>query len=192
MAKNSLYRLAALAGLLSGLCIIIGKLLIPLSNRQPGEIFDFFSPFFALYFSVGLYLRQRKESGLLGTVSFTLLFAGLAAVLSLDYFGAFMRLQLPEAMTEQLMEGPSAPVFIASLIVFLVGELLFGISVVRARVFSRVAAILFMAGLVPVALHPSGVFPESVVVVSSIAAGAGLIWWSFQLNSIAGGRSDSS
>jgi hypothetical protein len=188
MAENSLYRLAALAGLLSGLCIIIGKLLIPLSDPQPGEVFDFFSPFFALYFAVGLYLRQRKESGHLGTVSFVLLFAGLAAVVSLDYFGAFMRLQLPEAMTEQLMEGPSSSVFVTSLLVFLVGELLFGVSVVRAGVFSRVAAILFMGGLFPVALHPSGIFPEPVVVVGSIAAGVGLIWWSMQLNSMASVR----
>jgi len=182
MATGSLYRLSALAGLLSGACIIVGKLLIPLPDPQPGEVFDLFSPFFALYFAVGLYLGQRKESGVLGIVSFILMFAGLAAVLSLDYFGAFIRLQLPESMTEQLMQGPSAPVFISSLLVFLVGELLFGLSVIRAGVFSKVAAALFMVGLFPVALHPTGVFPESVVEISSILAGVGLIWWSVQLN----------
>ena len=185
MSMRSLYRLAALAGLLSGTCIILGKLLIPLSNPQPGEVFDFLSPFFALYFAVGLYLGQRKESGILGLVSFVLMVAGLAAVLSLDYFGAFMRLQLPDGLTEQLMEGPSAPVFIASLLVFLVGELLFGISVIRAGVFSKVAAVLFMVGLFPVALHPSGVFAEPVVVVSSVIAGVGLIWWGYELNRFA-------
>lgn len=184
MAKSSLYRLAALAGVLSGVCIIVGKLLIPLSNPQPGEIFDLLSPFFALYFAVGLYLGHRKESGVLGFVSFALLFAGLAAVVSLDYFGAFMRLQLPEGMTEQLMEGPSAPVFIGSLMVFLVGVLLFGIAVIRAGVFSKIAAVLFIAGLTTVALHPTGAFPETVVEIGSILAGVGLIWWSYQLNAL--------
>jgi hypothetical protein len=182
MTTGSLYRLSALAGLLSGVCIIIGKLLIPLSDPQPGEVFDLLSPFFALYFAVGLYLGQRKESGILGIVSFVLMFAGLAAVVSLDYFGAFIRLQLPESMTEQLMQGTSAPIFISSLLVFLVGELLFGVAVIKAGVFSKVAAALFMVGLFPVALHPTGVFPESVVEISSIVAGVGLIWWSYQLN----------
>jgi hypothetical protein len=49
MSKKTLYRLSALAGVLSGLCIIIGKLLIPLPNRQIGEIVDFFSPFLPFF-----------------------------------------------------------------------------------------------------------------------------------------------
>ena len=185
MSQSTLYRLSALAGFLSGVCIIIGKLLIPLSNPQPGEIFDLLSPFFALFFLVGLYLGQRKESGILGGVAFIILFTGLVVVVSLDYFGAFIRLQLPEGMTEELMEGPSAPVFVSGLLVFLIGELLFGISVIRAGVFSRVAAVLFMVGLIPVALHLSGIFPETVVVISSVMAGFGLIWWSYELNKLA-------
>ena len=78
MSQKTLYRLSAFAGMLSGLCIIIGKLLIPLPDRQIGEVIDFFSPFFALFFAVGLYLRQRKESGVLGGVAFIVLFMGLA------------------------------------------------------------------------------------------------------------------
>ena len=85
MSKKTLYRLSTLAGILSGLCIIIGKLLIPLPNRQIGEVFDFFSPFLALLFAVGLYLYQRKESGIFGGVAFIVLFMGLATVVSLDY-----------------------------------------------------------------------------------------------------------
>lgn len=185
MSQSTLYRLAALAGLLSGVCIIVGKILIPLPDPQPGEIFDLLSPFFALFFSLGLYLGQRKESGVFGGVAFVILFTGLAAVVSLDYFGAFIRLQLPEGMTDQLMEGPSAPVFVGSLLIFLIGELLFGVSVMKAGVFSKIAAVLFMVGLIPVALHLSDVFPEIVVVISSIVAGLGLVWWSIELNRLA-------
>jgi hypothetical protein len=183
---KTLYRSSALAGILSGACIIIGKLLIPLPNPQPGEVFDFLSPFFALFLAVGLYLWHRKESGVFGGVAFIVLFTGLVAVVSLDYFGAFMRPELPAGTAEQLMEGPSGPVFAGSLLIFLIGELLFGISVIRAGVFSRIAAVLFMVGLIPVALHLSGVFPESVVVISSIVAGIGLIWWSIELYRLAG------
>lgn len=190
MSTSTLYRLGALAGFLSGVCIIVGRLLARLPDSQPGEIFDLLSPFFALFFAVGLYLGQRRESGALGGVAFIVLFTGLATLVSLDYFGAFIRLQLPERMREQIMEGPSAPVFAGSLLTFLIGEILFGISVIRAGVYSRIAAILFMAGLIPVALHPSGVFPEGVVDIGATATGVGLIWWSIGLNRTAGTKVD--
>jgi hypothetical protein len=190
MSTPTLYRLSALAGFLSGVCIILGKLLIPLPNPQPGEIFDLLSAFFGLFVSTGLYLRQRKESGVFGGVAFIVFFTGLAAVVSLDYFGAFMRLELPPGTTEQLMEGRSGPVFAASGLIFLIGEVLYGISVIRAGVFSKVAAVFFMVGMIPVALHLSGIFPEIVVEISSVVAGIGLIWWSVSLYRLADGEAD--
>ena len=185
MSTTTLYRLSALAGLLSGVCIILGKLLIPLPDQQPGEIFDALAALFGLFFTIGLYLRQRKEAGVFGGIAFIILFIGLAAVMSLDYFGAFMRLELPPGTTEQLLNGPNGPVFAASGLTFLIGEFLFGISVIRAGVFSKIAAVLFMTGMVPVALHLSGIFPEIVVEISSIVAGMGLIWWSIELYRLA-------
>lgn len=186
MSTTTLFRLGALAGLLSGICIIVGRLLVSLPNEQPAEIIDFLSPFFALFFLMALYLGQRRESGVLGGVAFIALFVGLALLVSLDFFGAFIRLQLPESLREQIMEGPSAPVFIGALLTFLIGEILFGISVIRAGVYSRIAAVLFMAGLISVALHPSGIFPERVVDIGAGAAGLGLIWWGVGLYRLAG------
>ncbi len=192
MSTTTLYRLSAAAGVLSGVCIIIGKLLIPLPDPLPGEIFDFLSPLFGLFITMGLYLRQRKESGVFGGVAFIVFFIGLTSVVSLDYFGAFMRLELPEGAVDQLMEGPTSPVFVTSLFIFLIGEILLGISVIRAGVFSRIAAVLFMVGMIPVALHLSGIFPEIVVVISSIMAGIGLIWWGISLYRLADGEGRSS
>jgi len=188
MSTKTLYRLSALAGLLSGVCIILGKVLIPLPNRQLGEIADTFAALFGLFLTIGMYLWQRKESGVLGGVAFIVLFIGLAAVVSLDYFGAFMALELPPGTVDQLLEGRNGPVFAASGLTFLIGELLFGISVMRAGVFSKIAAVLFMTGMIPVALDLSGIFPESVVVISSIVAGIGLIWWSISLYRLGGGE----
>ena len=184
MSIKTLYRLSALAGLLSGLCIIIGKLTIPLPNRQIGEIIDFFSPLFALLFAVGLYLRQRKESGVFGGVAFIILFMGLATVVSLDYIGAFVGPYLPEGMVNQILEGPTGAVAATSGLTFIFGEILFGISVIRAGLFSKIASILFMVGMFFVPL--GGVFPEILVIIGSIIAGVGLIWWSTQLYKLTG------
>ena len=189
MSTKTLYRLCALAGLLSGLCIILGKLVIPLPNRQIGEIIDFFSPLFALLFAVGLYLRQRRESGVFGGVAFIVLFMGLATVVSLDYIGAFIAPYLPSGMMDQILEGPTGAVAATSGLTFILGEILFGISVIRAKVFSRIASILFMVGMFFVPL--GSVFPESAVVIGSIVAGVGLIWWSAELYKLAGNTSSS-
>jgi hypothetical protein len=179
MSTKTLYRLSAFAGTLSGICIIIGKLLIPLPNRQIGEIVDFFSPLFALLFLIGLYLRQRRESGVFGGIAFIVLFMGLATVVSLDYYAAFIAPYLPEGMVEQILESPAGVVAIISGLTFLIGEILFGISVIRAGVFSKIASILFMVGMFLVPL--GSVFPESAVVIGSIIAGVALIWWSIEL-----------
>ena len=186
MSKSTLYRLGALAGFMSGVLIIAGRVLARQPNTGPGEIVDWLSPFFALFLTIALYLGQRRESGVLGGVAFILLFTGLVLLVCLDYYGAFIRIHLPEAMIEQIEEGPSAPVFILSLLIFLIGEILFGISVIRAGVYSKIAAVLFMLGLLPVALHPTGIFPESGVDIGATAVGIGLIWWSIDLNRLAG------
>jgi len=189
MSTKSLYRLSALAGLLSGLCIIIGKLLIPLPNRQIGEVVDFFSPYLALLFAVGVYLRQRKQSGMFGGIAFIILFMGLAAVVSLDYFAAFIAPYLPEGMVDQILESPAGAVAAVFGLVFLIGEILFGISVIRAGVFSKIASILFMVGMFLVPLGE--VFPESAVVIGSIIAGVALIWWGIELFQQAGSEGNS-
>lgn len=181
MSTRTLYRLGALAGFLSGICIIIGRLLASIPDTQVGEIFDFLSPFFALFLTIALYLKQRAESGVLGGVAFIVLFIGLTTLVSLDYYGAFIRIHLPDAIIEQIEEGSSAPVFVGSLFTFLIGEILFGVSVMRAGVYPKIPAVLFMVGLLPVALHPTGIFSESVVTLGATAVGIALIWWGVSL-----------
>lgn len=190
MSTSTLYRLGALAGFLSGVCIITGRLLARLPNSQPGEVVDWLSPFFALFLAIALYLGQRKESGVFGGVAFIVLFTGLVMLVSLDYYGAFIRIQLTDPIIAQIEEGPSAPVFVSSLLTFLIGEILFGIAVIRAGVYSKIAAILFMLGLIFVALHPTGIFPESVIDIGATAVGIGMIWWSIDLNKLAGTKID--
>jgi hypothetical protein len=135
VSTSKLLRLSVLAGIVSGLAIIIGKLLIPLPGPRPGETFDFLSPLFALFLTVGLYLRQRRQSGILGGLAFIMLFLGLSLIACLAYFGAFMFHGFPEEAVDRLMEGPSAPVFMGSILTFVLGELLFGVSVIPPESF---------------------------------------------------------
>ena len=179
MSRSSLYRLSAVAALLSGGCIIVSKLLAFLPDPQAGEVFDFFSPLFGLFAFLGIYPWQREQSGRFGGVAFIVAFVGLALVLCLDFFGAFIRLQLPEDTMAQLMNGSAGIVAALSGLVFLVGEILFAISVMRAGVFPRLAAWLFLIGFIPVPLV--GMFPFGIVAAGSVLAGIGIAWWVLSL-----------
>ena len=190
MSTSTLYRLGSLAGFLSAVCIITGRLLTRLPNSQPGEVVDWLSPFFALYLAMALYQGQRRQAGIFGGIAFIVLFTGLVMLVSLDYYGAFIRIQLTDPIIAQIEQGPNAPVFVSSLLIFLIGELLFGISVIRAGVYSKIPAILFMLGLMIVALHPTGIFSESLVDIGAAAVGIGLVWWSLDLHRLAGTKRD--
>jgi len=76
-------------------------------------------------------------------------------------------------------------VFVAPGLTFLIGEVLFGISVIRAGVFSKIASLAFMAGMISVALHLTGIFPETLEYIASIVAGSDLLWWSVELFQLA-------
>ncbi len=185
MSTSNLYRLSALAAMLSGICVIIGKLLALFPDPQAGEILDFFSPLFGLFATLGIYFWQRKQSGAFGAVAFIVVFTGLVLVTALDYFGAFIRLEIPTDVMAQIMEGSTGMVAAFSGLIFLVGEILFGISVIRAGVFPKIAAVLFVVGFIPVPLVE--VFPFGIVAAGSVMAGVGIIWlglslWSQQVN----------
>ena len=188
MSTSTLYRLSALAALLSGFCITVGKLLIVLPNPLAGEVFDFFAPLFGLSAILGIYLWQRERSGRFGGVAFIVVFTGLALIVSLDYAGAFILPHLTEDTVTELLDSPAGLVYGLSAIIFLVGEILFGISVIRAGVFSKIAAWLFMIGFVPMTLL--GVFPVIIVAVGSVMAGVGIIWWGLSLWSLARNGAD--
>jgi hypothetical protein len=179
MSRANLYRLSALAAIASGICIIIGKLLTLLPDPQAGEVFDFFSPLFGLFAILGIYFWQRVQSGRFGAVAFIVVFTGLVLVTALDYFGAFIRLEIPPDVMTQIMEGSTGMVAAFSGLIFLVGEILFGISAIRAGVFPKAAVWLFMIGFIPVPLVE--VFPFSIVAAGSVIAGVGIMWWGLSL-----------
>jgi hypothetical protein len=140
MVTSALYRWSAICGWISGLSILVGKILAYSPYPQVGEIFDFISPLSGLLAVSGIYLWQREKAGRFGILAFGLVFIGLALLTCLDFFGAFIRLQLSEATRVQIMEGPAGLIAMFSGLIFLLGEILFGISVLRAGIFSKIAA----------------------------------------------------
>jgi hypothetical protein len=106
---------------------------------------------------IGLYVRQVEAAGVLGLVGFLVAFLGTALLIGGSWEEAFGTPTLAEVAPQAISsEGPPEWLgfgFILSGILFSLGWILFGMSMLRARVYSRVAAILLILGAV-LALMP--------------------------------------
>lgn len=121
----------------------------------------------------GMYLRQVRETGVLGLVGYLLFAAGYLLILGTQFASAFVLpaiagsnpgyvndvIAVALAGTPDGDIGPLATVILLQGVGYLAGALLFGIALYRARVLVRWAsALLAVSGLVSAALS---VMPEA-------------------------------
>lgn len=184
MTTATLYSLSAIAGVIAGVCIILGTLLNDLLKTQRGTIFNFLGALIGLFGITGIYLWQRVEFGIFGLVAYVLVFIGFALIACIDYMGSFIAPGLSEEQMASLQTSSAAVAAMISSLIMLVGEILFGIATFRAGIFPRIATVLFMIGFLATPVRP--VYPIITFIGLSIS-GVGIIWWSITLWSLAGG-----
>jgi hypothetical protein len=132
-----------------------------------------------LFALTGLYLWQRQQTGPLGLVDYELNLAGLAGTVGVEYVTNYVFPQLDDAVVESLVDGATGTMLLLTAVVFLLGVLAFGVAMWRARLLPAPAILLYVVGLVPVALR--GVLPEPAVATGLILAAAGTAWLSAAL-----------
>jgi hypothetical protein len=141
----------------------------------------------------GLYLRQVKESGVLGLIGYLVLGTGFVAIMAVAFVSGFVLPSLAGAApgyvtdTFALIDGgtvtgdlgllPAANAVQA--VGYLAGGLLFGIALLRARVVSRWAAALLVAGTVAAAAVPF--LPHTVDRMLAYPTGVALVWLGISL-----------
>ena len=132
-----------------------------------------------------LYMHQARQAGRLGLIAFVVVFIGMALVTSNAYFGTFIQPGLVDLIS--LAEGAGVTVqepaeavagFIISMLLYLLGWLLFGLSTLRARVLPRWATVVVLLGLVTGFLFIATTFPLLALPVTEIGiAGLGFALW---------------
>lgn len=131
---------------------------------------------------VALYLRQSEAAGPFGAVAFTVntvglgLFGGAAFALNLVLFF------LGDVVGDDPLPGPTMAALLGSAAVFTVGSVLFGASMVRARIHPRVPSAAYIVAFPVLAFGsrlPDGIATSALHVLS----GATLIWLALSLTS---------
>lgn len=141
---------------------------------------------FALLGISGIYARQVEEAGWLGLVGFLTFFVGLALLTSVGFLEAIVMPLLASEAPQSIAVffpgeglGVLDTVRLPAGLVWIVGGLLFGISIIRAGILPRWAAILFVIGTASLLL--AAVLPEAVGRFISLPAAVGLAWLGYAL-----------
>lgn len=181
MFPGTLYRLSAWAAILSGLLIIIKKLLVelllplnPITNAVGS-----FGLFLGLFALTGLYVYQREASGRLGLIGYLINWFGLAFVSGVDYARLYILPYLSQNEIQVLLAGPTKLVFLSCALFFLLGVLLFGAALLRTGVFPRLAILLYMLGFTLYSLL--FFLPVLVVRIAETGGALGVIWLGYAM-----------
>jgi hypothetical protein len=169
-------RLGMWCGVTAGVCIALPSVVEAVTGETAPTSFVLgLSPAFALPLLVVLHVRQSAVAGRFGVVAYTLnlvglgLFGGAAFTLNMALF------YLDEAVVEELLAGPTMVALLGSAAVFALGSVLFGVSMVRARVHPRTPAVAYVVALPVLAIAarlPDTPFTSAV----HIAAGVAMAW----------------
>jgi hypothetical protein len=142
----------------------------------------------------GIYLRQVRQFGVLGLIGYAL-FALFFVLQSAFVFAEAFIVPLIVADAPQFAEdfvglfgrhpavtdlGPLAALPLIGAAVYVVGALLFGIAILRARILSRGAGILLLiaAAVTPIA---GALLPHTLERMAAIPMGLALIWFGVSL-----------
>jgi hypothetical protein len=135
----------------------------------------------------GMYLRQVRQTGILGLVGYLVFGAGYLVMLGIEFTGAYVLPSLAHAAPGYVNDvlaagvgnavrgdiGLMQPAFILSSVGYLAGGVLFGLALFRARVLARWASGLLALGTLATLAIP--VLPHSFERPLAVPAGIALI-----------------
>jgi hypothetical protein len=172
-----LTRLAAWCGVAAGLCIALPGAVEAATGETAATSFVIgLAPALA----VPLLPALQRRQGARGAVAYLVnaiglgLFGGAAFTLNMALF------YLDDATVRALLDGPTMVALLGSALVFAVGSVLFGVSMVRSGVHPRVPAAAYTAAF-PVLAVAARLPDTPLTSVVHVVAGASLVWLAVDL-----------
>jgi hypothetical protein len=156
MTLENPVRLGGFAAILAGVLLVVSDLLrlyiINLAGPAVLESIYFIEGWISVLLAVvvqlglvGLYAPQAKEAGILGLVGLVLASIGIELTMGSSFVFPFNRPIVFPWETEEYWEEPLAALLVFGLS-FVLGCVLLGVGMLRARVYSRAATTLFIVG----------------------------------------------
>jgi hypothetical protein len=201
ITTTKLTRAAGLSAVVGGLLFIAVQINHPLLNANftttteyaVRETMKIFMAVFSLIGITGIYLRQVKQTGVLGLIGYVVLGLGYLAIFSNQVVGVFVLPSLAASQpgfvndvlavaTSRTPVGDIGPLQIlikGGGFAYIVGGIIFGIALFRAGVLARWAAALLSVG--GVAILATFVLPELIQRLFAIPVSVALIGLGYSL-----------
>jgi hypothetical protein len=171
-----LLRFGVLGGVLGGLAIAVPGAVESFTGKTTPTSFVLgVSPFLALPLLVALHLNQMRVAGRLGAVGYAVNLVGVGLFGAAAYTLDMALVHLDRAVRADLLHGPTRVALLTSAVVFVAGAVLFGLAMVRARVYPRVAAWGYTVVLPVFAVSASLPYSPYKGVLHVLAGGV-LVW----------------
>jgi hypothetical protein len=173
---TSLIRFGAISGVLAGLLIALPSAVEAFAGETTATSFALgIAPALGIPLLVGLHLGQLRVSGRLGSVGFAVNLLGLGLFGGAGYTLNLVLFPIEDVVGVEDLAGVSRIAILGSALVFSVGVVLFGLSMVRSRVYPRVPALLYLLAFPLIALLAP--LPDNPLISGvHIVAGIGLAW----------------
>jgi len=141
----------------------------------------------------GVYLRQAREAGVLGLVAYAMFGLFYLLVVAHSFAEIFILPELADVSPRfvdsfnGIFSGEAGPMDLGAIeainpvsaLLYIVGGSLFGISVVRARVFDRRVGLAFTVGALAAVL--AAVLPHDLGRYAAVPLGVAMIWLGYAL-----------
>jgi hypothetical protein len=192
-----LIRLCGVASILGGIFLaafvlihpwaqLVGAAIARTLQWQLAHTFHFIGAVFTLLGLIGIYVHQRARLGPLGLVGFIMSFIGNAMFVGTGMITAFIWPTLAVSAPATVEYGgpifasfPSVIAFFLTGVTVILGYVLFGLAMLKARIFPRPATLTLVAGAILGMLPPEpiGALPWAGLVFGGVLYGVGLIWF---------------
>lgn len=178
MTSSTLYRTAAIAGLLSGLVITINTAkragVIPVSPAT--QLVAPLAQVLALALVTALFVRVGRRSGHFGAVAFGLNFTAVALLVGVEFVLNLVFPRLDGATIAELRAGPLGIALTATSLLFLVSTALFTASLWHREGPPRATLVMWAVGVVPVSLRAA--VPEEALQAGLLLLAVAVGWLS--------------
>jgi hypothetical protein len=195
MSYSNLIRWSGLSLLVAGIAnAIFWLLVLPIGTFAgvaaslnplwvPSQFLHTLAALLALFGLIGLYTRQGDRSGWLGLSGFVIALFGTGFYLA-DAVIALVVFPIAATNAPSLVAADGAlntsPAYIVFAVIFMVGYILLGISLLRASALPRAATLLLIVGAV-LANLPPGLAPMLILIVGGVVWGIGAAWLGYAL-----------
>jgi hypothetical protein len=194
----ALLRIGAGSSIVAGVLLPIGFLLHPAGEDATFGTDPYWVPahsvlwaayIFAIFGWIGVYLGQSAKAGKLGLIGFIVVTLGTALttwIFSSDV--TFVPVLATEApgLFAKIFTGPHIALGAGSVATWVIGNVLVGLSVMRAKVYPWWAGLLPILGTVPIPIGYFAAVSVKVIAVPAAIVGMGQVVLGLRLLSIAG------